>query len=220
MSDQPQSKHDPREQEERKHPDVLPLHRAVMREMEDPRDGFAPTPVWLLFLFFGLVAWGGSYIGMHYGGWNSDIFDGDPTNLGGPAQAPKPQDPMKVGARMFNYCTQCHQPDAKGLPGTYPPLAGSEWVTGNKEVLVRILLQGAEGPLRVKGATYNGQMPPWAKLTDEQIAGVATYIRASFGNQADAVDTATVTQIRKDTAGRTAAWREAELTALSAQAKK
>ena len=50
------SMHDPREREERSQPDVLPLHKAQMRELEDPRDGFAPTPVWLLFLCFGLVA--------------------------------------------------------------------------------------------------------------------------------------------------------------------
>src|SRR5689334_11453843 len=45
--------YDPREQEERSKPDVLALHQAAIREMGDPRDGFAPTPVWLLFFSSG-----------------------------------------------------------------------------------------------------------------------------------------------------------------------
>jgi mono/diheme cytochrome c family protein len=118
---------------------------------------------------------------------------------------------MILGARTFNYCSQCHQADAKGVPGTYPPLVASEWVLGRKEILVRILLHGLEGPVVVKGATYNGQMPTWARLSDEQIAGVATFVRASFGNTESAVPVDLVTAIRKETASRTSAWHEAEL---------
>lgn len=206
--------HSPQEREERSQPDVLPLHQAQMRELEDPKDGFAPTPVWLLFLCFGLVAWGGGYIATHNGGWRTDIYDDDPMALAKPAGPPVPVDPMVLGARTFNNCTQCHQADAKGVPGTYPPLAGSEWVLGRKEVLVRILLGGAEGDIRVLGSTYNGQMPSWSKLSDQQIAAVATYIRNSFGNKESAVDPAMVTEIRKDMASRTSAWHEAELKAI------
>ena len=70
--DEQQSKHDPREQEERSQMDVRPLHQAVIREMEDPRDGFSPTPVWLIFASFILVAWCGSYLALHNGGWRAD----------------------------------------------------------------------------------------------------------------------------------------------------
>src|SRR5689334_561654 len=96
--------HDAREREERATPDVLPLHQAVIREMEDPRDGFSPTPVWLIFACFLLVAWGGSYIALHNGGWRSDVFDDDPrVVLGGTQKAAAPVDPMVLGARTFNY---------------------------------------------------------------------------------------------------------------------
>ncbi len=203
--------HDPREQEERQQEDVLPLHKAVMREMDDPRDGFAPTPVWLLFLCFSLVGWGGSYLGSHNGGWRSDMYDDDPTALGRPVEKSAAFDPMKVGARTFNYCTQCHQANAQGIAGTYPPLAGSEWVLGRKEIMVRILLHGIDGPFAVNGNTYSGQMPTWSQLSDEQIAGVVTYVRGSFGNTASAVDPAMVAAIRKETSSRTQSWREAEL---------
>ena len=203
--------HDPREQEEREREDVLALHKAVMREMDDPRDGLAPTPVWMLFLFFSLVGWGGSYLGSHNGGWRADMYDDDPAALGRPVDKPAAFDAMKVGARTFNYCTQCHQANAQGIAGTYPPLAGSEWVLGRKEIMVRILLHGIDGPFTVKGAAYSGQMPTWSQLSDEQIAGVATYVRSSFGNTASAVDPAMVAAIRKETSTRTQSWRAGEL---------
>lgn len=214
--DEQQSKHDPREQEERSQMDVLPLHQAVIREMEDPRDGFSPTPVWLIFASFILVAWCGSYLALHNGGWRADMYDDDPRALMGPMKPAAPVDPMVLGARTFNNCTQCHQADAKGLPGTYPPLAGSDWVHGRPEVLVRILLHGAEGNLTVNGATYNGQMPSWARLSDEQLAAVLTYVRASFGNHESPVDPGMVTAIRKETASQSGSWHEADLRAFAA----
>jgi mono/diheme cytochrome c family protein len=205
-------KYDRREQEERSQPDVLALHQAAIREMDDPRDGFAPTPVWLLFFFFGLAAWGGAYLVTHNGGWRADVYDDKPL-AAGQKTAPIEQkfDAMAVGTRTFNSCTQCHQDDAKGVPGTYPPLAGSEWVQGRKEVLVRILLHGLEGDVHVAGSNYNGQMPAWSKLNDRQIAGVATYIRSSFGNSASAVSPEEVAAIRQETKERSQSWKAEEL---------
>ena len=204
--------YDPREQEERSKPDVLALHQAAIREMGDPRDGFAPTPVWLLFFFFGLAAWGGAYLVTHNGGWRADVYDDKPATSGpSPAPVEEKFDAMAVGARTFNSCAQCHQSDAKGIPETYPPLAGSEWVQGRKEVLIRILLHGLEGDVHVAGGTYNGQMPSWAKLNDRQIAGVVTYIRGSFGNSASPVTPDEVAIIRQETKDRSQSWRADEL---------
>lgn len=214
MTGQQQHHPDPHENEERSKTDVVPLHRAVMRELDDPRDGFAPTPVWLLFFFFVLIAWGGSYIGQHNGGWSADIYDEDPRALGRADTKAEPIDPMVLGARTFNYCTQCHQADAKGVAGTYPPLAGSEWVNGSEDVLIRVLLHGLNGPIQVSNTTYSGEMPAWARLNDNQLAAVATYIRKSFGNDAPPVESATVATIRAETAGRTSPWTEADLKSL------
>lgn len=204
--------YDRREQEERSQPDVLALHQAAIREMDDPRDGFAPTPVWLLFFFFGLAAWGGAYLVTHNGGWRADVYDDKPAAAGSQAAPVEEKfDAMVVGSRTFNNCAQCHQSDAKGVPGTYPPLAGSEWVQGRKEVLVRILLHGLEGDIHVAGSNYNDKMPSWSKLSDRQIAGVATYIRGSFGNSASAVSPDEVAAIRQETKDRNQSWRADEL---------
>jgi mono/diheme cytochrome c family protein len=94
-------------------------------------------------------------------------------------------------------------------------LAGSEIVLGDDVTLVRIVLHGLKGPVTVAGSTYNGEMPAWARLSDEQIAAVLTFIRGSWTNDAPPVDTAVVTAIRKETTEQRPAWTWAELQAAA-----
>lgn len=201
------------EREERKTPDVIHLHTAVMREMSDPEDSFAPTPVWLILSCFAFVAWGGWYLAEHTYGFSGNTFTDEPMSAARMVAASdptKPVDPMVLGKRVFNNCTQCHQNDGKGVAGTYPPLAGSEFVLGRKEVLARIVVNGLEGDLTVAGNHYKGTMPAWPQLKSEQIAAVLTYIRASFGNQASPVEPALIESIRKENA-RSKPWSAPEL---------
>ena len=52
-------------------------------------------------------------------------------------------------------------------------------------------------------------MPPiGGSFTNEQIAGVVTYIRNSWGLHAGAVDPATVAKVRVQVGGRIAAWSD------------
>jgi mono/diheme cytochrome c family protein len=197
---------------ERKTPDVIPLHRAVMREMAEPRDGLEPVPVWLILGFLALAGWAGWYIAMNSGGFAPDQYNEKALLAGKSAEAPKPVDPMVLGKRTFNNCVTCHQQNGEGVPGAYPPLAGSEIVNGPPEKLAAILLHGLNGPLHVKGAVYNGEMPEWgSKLKDEQIAAVLTYIRASFGNSAAPVSPDLVQKVRQATSSRNKPWTESEL---------
>lgn len=226
MSDQetpgltPPSPRHEMERQERRTPDVIPLHSAVMREMAEPRDGFQPTPVWLVLLYFTLIGWGGWYLGTYSGSFQAGVLDLDPVTPGGaPAQTPPP-DPKILGARVYNNCATCHQPDGQGVEGVYPPLAGASLALGRPEIPVHILLHGLEGRLTVRGRTYDGQMPAWNQLRDEHIAAVLTYVRSSWGNSAPPVDPALVAAIRRQTAARTAPWREAELAALAASLEK
>lgn len=69
----------------------------------------------------------------------------------------------------------------------YPPLQATDWVEGDKERLIGLLLFGQEGEITVNGKPFKGVMPPHAYLTDAQIADVLTFIRSNFGNQADSV---------------------------------
>ena len=95
------------------------------------------------------------------------------------------------------YCGTCHQMDGKGDSGRFPTLVATDWVTGDKERLVRIVLNGMEGSIEVNGAFYSGLMPQHSFLSDEEIAEVLTYIRQSFGNDASGVSPEEVGQVRK-----------------------
>ncbi|GAB3736501.1 PVC-type heme-binding CxxCH protein [Spirosoma lituiforme] len=101
------------------------------------------------------------------------------------------------------YCTTCHQPDGKGLTASgFPPLTGTNWVSGNEERLIKIALKGLMGPIDVVGKTYPGQVPmtPFGGLLkDNEIAAVLTYVRNSFGNQAPAILPDQVRKVRAAT---------------------
>lgn len=115
-------------------------------------------------------------------------------------------------------CAVCHGANGEGLPGINPPLAGSEWVTGPPERLIRIMLHGLQGPVTVAGHAFNGAaMPGFGRLpksafnwSDENIARVLSYIRQEWGNQAAPVTSEAVQRIRLETGDRDP-WTQAEL---------
>jgi mono/diheme cytochrome c family protein len=116
------------------------------------------------------------------------------------ATAPTSASPeqMALGKAQYALCLACHAADGNGAAGVAPPLAGSEWVTGSIDNLIRIQLRGLQGPIKVKGTEYNLMMMALAHQTDEQIAAVLTYIRNSFGNQASAVTPEQVLALRSE----------------------
>lgn len=101
------------------------------------------------------------------------------------------------GAQVYlSYCSACHQRDGKGDGSRFPPLGGSEWVTGDKDKLIAVLLNGVEGPIKVRGNPYTGLMAPHDFLTDKDVAEVSTYVRKHFGNHASRVKTDEVSKVR------------------------
>lgn len=116
-------------------------------------------------------------------------------------------------------CFSCHQPNGQGLAGQFPPLAGSDWVMGDKEKLIKISLYGLMGPIQVNGVDYNGVMVPPGippgSLTDKQVADVLTYIRNDWGNSATAVTPNEVASVRANIKDRAPMqmWTAAELNA-------
>ena len=105
--------------------------------------------------------------------------------------ADAPIDPavMEVGKMQFMTCMACHGAEGQGTPNLAPPLAGSDWVKGPVENLIRIQLRGLQGPITVSGTEYKlpAPMVPQSFQTDEQIAAVLTFVRNSFGNKASPV---------------------------------
>lgn len=113
------------------------------------------------------------------------------------------------------YCITCHQPDGKGLTASgFPPLTATNWVTGNDERLIKLVLKGLQGPIEVQDKKYTGQVPmtPFGgMLNDDEVAAVLTYVRNSFGNKASAVSPDKVKQIRAAIKGKTGFYSPEEL---------
>ena len=108
---------------------------------------------------------------------------------------------IEKGKQVFmGLCFACHQPDGKGLPGAFPPLAKSDFLLADPDRAVRIVLKGLSGPVTVNGQTFNSIMPPQeAVLTDAQIADVLTYVTNSWGNTGVAFKANQVKAIRNET---------------------
>lgn len=85
-------------------------------------------------------------------------------------------------------CAVCHQANGQGVPGVFPPLAGSSVVNGDPAQLIRVVLHGLQGPLEANGTTYNSVMPPQGELLqDQEVAAVLSYIRSAWGHAAPRV---------------------------------
>lgn len=101
------------------------------------------------------------------------------------------------GAEIYTrYCATCHQGDGNGIENAFPPIRETEWANGDKGRLIRLVLYGMQGPIEVKGVTYNNVMTPHGFLTDDQVAAVLTYVRSNFGNDAEEVFADEVARVR------------------------
>ncbi len=109
---------------------------------------------------------------------------------------------MVEGEKVYTqHCLLCHQSNGSGVSGLNPPLKGTEYVTGDQERLLKIMLNGSNVGLVVNGSTYSNAMPAFGMLSDEDIANVSSYIRNSFGNSAESISADEVSAIRTKTKG-------------------
>ncbi|MER3482172.1 MAG: cytochrome C biogenesis protein CcsB [Meiothermus sp.] len=91
------------------------------------------------------------------------------------------------GAALYQQnCVFCHGEKGQGRAGAFPPQAGHTpdvlKAPGGRAQLINTLLYGMQGEIMVKGQKYNGVMPAFAQLTDEQLANVLNYILTAWGN--------------------------------------
>ncbi|SFP38006.1 cytochrome c [Variovorax sp. 770b2] len=129
---------------------------------------------------------------------NEGAYSPDRPDAPGPRQGDRTGNVESVGARVYkSFCAQCHQPDGKGVAGTFPRLAGNASVLGDDATsLIRLAVQGGRGPRTATGPAPQ-MMPAFDDtLTDVQIAQVLTYVRQSWGNTARPVTTNDVTKLK------------------------
>lgn len=206
---------------------IQELHSVLLREKSEPSEGYTPMPLFLLGFVSAMIFVVSIYFIHNRGGLTSGIHEAaliyderfDPKVDGGEITV-EAVDPLVMGKRLYTQvCAACHQVNGQGLPGAFPPLAGSDWVTGSEERLIRILLHGLAGPIEVNGVTYNGNMPAFGagssyNWKDDRISYVLTYIRSEWGNAASPISPEQVTAVREATAGHSAQYTAEELLAI------
>ena len=199
---------------------TLGIHHSVMREASDPNEAFDPGPRWFYILALITIVVAAFYLGKYMGAFGTAVHIGYlPPGVPAGTQAAatpageNPQAQMSGAAVYTSKCAVCHQANGEGLPGAFPPLVNSEYVTGDPAIPVRIVLRGMQGHIEVQGVSYNGAMPAWAtQLSDDEIAGVVSHIRSELeGNSAEPVDAEFVAKIRQETADRVNPWTAEEL---------
>lgn len=203
---------------------IQQVHAILLREKSEPAEGYSPMPLFILGFVSAVIFIVSIYFVHNRAGFDPLAYDErfDPSKMAKTGGAGAAVDPLVAGKKLYNTCATCHQDTGQGVPGVYPPLAASEWVTGSEERLIRILLHGLNGPVKVKGNTYNGAMPSFGnvpesgyKWTDDKIAHVLTYIRHEWGNNAAPITAEKVKEVRtQGAAGRNKPWTEAELNAI------
>ncbi len=101
------------------------------------------------------------------------------------------------GKKVFDtVCMACHQADGKGLPGAFPPLAGSDYLLGDKDRAIGVVVNGLQGEVVVNGIKFNSVMPAMVQLSDQEIADALTFAMNSWGNAGGAVAAAQVAAVR------------------------
>ena len=198
---------------DKKHKQPREVHPPARSHAEDPEPSTANhgLPVWLFILLAIAIFMGMVYLDNHAGGFNSVVYR--PYTSSNDVAAMAPIDPSQEqflkGMAVYNRptCGACHQANGQGTPGTFPPLAGADWVTASDPArVIRIVLDGVAGPIQVNGAGYNSAMPGWrTQLSDQEIANVITYVRNAWGNSASAVKPEEVAAVRAETQDRNGA---------------
>ena len=180
--------------------------------------GSSPQLYWLMALLGVLAVWGDHYLVNRAADYHPQVYTPYLSFYEVDALNPKsPGDVLAAKGRLIyqNYCQPCHQPNGGGLPGQFPPLAGSDWVAvPGPNRIIRIVLNGLAGPVTVNGAVFSNAMFDFGKsLTDNDIAAVLTFVRsnAEWNNSSAPVTPEQVAAIRKKTSDRGEPWSAEEL---------
>lgn len=113
------------------------------------------------------------------------------------------------GESLFTQnCASCHGNDAEGVGRSFPPLVNSDWITGKKNVPVRILLHGLSGEIQVNGQSYQGSMPSFkARLSAAEIAAILNYLRSESDGDFSEISQDDIIRIDDNYSDRTTPWR-------------
>jgi mono/diheme cytochrome c family protein len=198
--------------------EMVEVHTKLNKEKHPPTRGFLMAPLIFVFVFGCLIFVCSIQLAHSTNGFQIhppkemvELSDEEKETL-------RIERKIDSGKKLFAVnCASCHQSSGLGLGDQYPPLAGSEWVTVNPELIIKVILKGLKGEIKVKGKTYApaGGMAAVSNLkTDREIANVTTYVRQAWGNDAPEVSVEEVAQVRADSADQKDQWIGKELQSI------
>ena len=209
------------------------------REKNDPQELNNPIPYSVSALILGLTLWAVSYIF-----WtshtveeaieikqytktssqtaveaaNKDIASAAPAVKSVASPVVKKSAAKADGKAIYSAkCSACHQSTGKGLPGVFPPLDASKWVTAdNHNLPIQIIAKGLMGKITVAGGDYNGVMPAFGQsLSNAELASLVTYVRSAWSNKSAEVTTENVAESLAKHSEQSSSWDgEAQLVEL------
>lgn len=184
---------------------IQQVHARLQSNKPEKAEGNPRFPLVLLGIMCCAIFFGSVYLAHYSAHFDAAIYNENQKPSKQAATGPVIT-PAMLGKRVFTAnCMTCHQATGQGVPGVYPPLAGSEFVLDPKHEkhIIKIVLFGLNGPITVKGQNFNSAMTPFGGiLKDDQIANVLTYIRSDWGNNAPAITPEQVAAIRAELGAR------------------
>ena len=195
--------------------EMVEVHTKLNKDKHPPTQGFLVAPLVFVFVFGCLIFVCSIQLAHSTNGFDIhppqelvDLSDEELEEL-------RLERKFNSGKKLFAAnCASCHQASGLGLGDQYPPLAGSEWVSANPELIIKVIIKGLKGEIQVKGKTYSPAAGKAAVInlkTDNDIANVTTYVRQAWGNEATEVTDDLVSQVRKDSADQKDQWIGEEL---------
>ena len=107
------------------------------------------------------------------------------------------QDLTPAALNYLNNCAACHLSSGRGYEHVFPALAGNPVINAaDPTSLINIVLTGATVPSTDSAPSHFSMPGLGARLSDEEVADVVTFVRSSWGNTAAAVSPATVGKLR------------------------
>lgn len=87
---------------------------------------------------------------------------------------------LREGATVYEQiCASCHQAGGAGLEGQFPPLRDNAHVD-DAAYVESVITNGRQGEIEVAGIVYDGVMPSFSTLSDDDTSAVIAFIQNDF----------------------------------------
>lgn len=164
----------------------------TVRKGYEPSENFNPIPWPLFAVAMALIAWGAYTLFTTSGYANktpTEVVSSSGNAENSHADNQEEPDHSRGEALFVTNCSTCHQINGVGMRDAIPPLSGSPFVAADPAVMASIMIRGIEGPIEVKGNTFNGKMPTFGStLNDDEIAGIVNYVRSRWDDDSGEQD--------------------------------